>query len=80
MESLALLVAGIFAVVLFSGPLALLLSANGMPHLGGLLGVLAVVSGVHWLATAPAGVGLVGAASAVLGVAAIGRALWGSNS
>lgn len=79
MADLAALVAAIFFVVLFSGPLAVLFAANGFPIMGGLLGVLAVVSGVHWQATAPSGIGLLGAASAILGLVAVGRAFWGSN-
>lgn len=79
MGDLAMLVAGIFLLVLISGPLAVLFASNGFPILGGLLGVLAVVSGARWQATAPAGVGLLGAASAILGLVAIGRAFWGSN-
>jgi len=74
---LAMLVAGIFCLVLTSGPLAVLFASSGMPIMGGLLGVLAVVSGVHWQATAPTGIGLLGAASAILGLVAIGRAFWG---
>jgi hypothetical protein len=77
MEDLAMLVAAIFVVVLISGPLAVLFASNGMPIMGGLLGVLAVLSGAHWQATAPSGVGLLGAASAILGLVAIGRACWG---
>jgi hypothetical protein len=77
MADLAMLVAAIFVVVLISGPLAVLFASNGMPIMGGLLGVLAVLSGAHWQATAPSGVGLLGAASAILGLVAIGRAFWG---
>lgn len=79
MADLAALVAAIFFTVLFSGPLAVLFASNGFPIMGGLLGVLAVVSGSHWMATAPSGIGLLGAASAILGLVAIGRAFWGSN-
>lgn len=80
MEDLALLVTAIFVTVLFSGPLAVLFASNGMPLLGGLLGVLAVVSGVHWQSVAPTGIGLLGSTSAILGVVAIGRAFWGNHS
>lgn len=77
MEDLARLVAIIFLTVLVSGPLALLLSWRGIPILGGLAGCLAVVSGLHWLATAPSPIGLLGASNAILGVAAIWLAVRG---
>lgn len=78
MEDLALLVAALFALVLLTGPMAVLFASKGMPLMGVLLGGLAVVSGVHWANTAPAPIGLLGAASAILGVAAIGRVFWGN--
>lgn len=79
MEDLAMMVSALFAVVLTSGPLAVLFASSRMPILGGLMGLLAVVSGLHLQASAPFGVGLLGVSSAILGMAAIGRACWGIN-
>lgn len=77
MESLALIVSLIFLTVLFSGPLAVLSARSGASILGGLLGLLAVVSGTFWLRVAPIPIGLVGAASAAMGLYAISRVIRG---
>jgi hypothetical protein len=71
MSDLALLVAGIFLTVLISGPLAVVFARLRFPILATACGLLAIVSGVHWASTAPWGVGLIGAASALLGAAAL---------
>ena len=74
MESLALLVAAMFAAVALSGPLAWLATANGYIYIGGTIGVAAVGLGVWWASAAPLPVSAVGWFSAALGAWCIAKA------
>lgn len=49
MESLVLMVAIIFFVMIVSGPIALLLSWLRLPWLAKSMAVLAFISGLHWI-------------------------------
>ena len=60
MESLALIVAIIFLIVLLCGPISLLLSYFGFNMLSLIFAILAILAGIFWISVVPLPMSLIG--------------------
>lgn len=73
MESLALLVSVIFLLVIFLGPISLVLHKLGLRILASIVAVLAVLIGGYWACVAPFPICLVGGIGILFGMLTINR-------